>query len=189
MENNKKTTSNNTKLADRKLTMFILIFCTGLFVISIILPPIFNELNDKTVVVSVIDSDETVPDTSYESNDYAEITESAAVSKAAVIFPLDINSATVDELMAVDGIGESIAENIVEYRTLNGCFYFMDELLNVNGIGSQKLEQLKSYFFVDTTVLTETTFPYTAQTEYPDVSAPLPETETEYCPDFSLKLN
>ncbi len=76
-----------------------------------------------------------------------------------VVFPLDINSAGIDELLMIKGIGEKTAKNIVDYRKLNGYFFSMDELLNVEGIGEKKLEAFKEYLYIDYTELPETRVP------------------------------
>ena len=56
---------------------------------------------------------------------------------------ININSASVDELMLLDGIGETKANAIVEYRNANGYFTSVDELLNVSGIGEKTLEKIR----------------------------------------------
>jgi competence protein ComEA len=57
--------------------------------------------------------------------------------------PVDLNSATADQLDALPGIGPSIAAAIVEHRERNGPFGAVDELLDVPGIGDAKLAQLR----------------------------------------------
>ncbi len=48
---------------------------------------------------------------------------------------IDINSASAAELDELDGIGQAIAERIIEYRTTNGPFKAPEDLRNVKGIG------------------------------------------------------
>jgi competence protein ComEA len=57
--------------------------------------------------------------------------------------PLSINSAGVEELDSLPGIGPAIAQDIVTYREANGPFASVDELTEVPGIGPSKLEQLR----------------------------------------------
>src|SRR5918999_1581200 len=54
-----------------------------------------------------------------------------------------LGSATVEQLDEVDGIGPTLAERIVEYRTANGGFSSVDELQDVDGIGEKRLETLR----------------------------------------------
>ena len=56
---------------------------------------------------------------------------------------MDINSATVQQLTVLPGIGETLAERIVDYRQQNGNFSSVDELLYVDGIGKKKLENIE----------------------------------------------
>ena len=59
------------------------------------------------------------------------------------VSPLDINSAPVDELAELPGIGEVLAERIVEYRAEHGPFKTVEELTEVSGIGERKLAELE----------------------------------------------
>ncbi|HHZ18734.1 MAG TPA: ComEA family DNA-binding protein [Acholeplasmataceae bacterium] len=56
---------------------------------------------------------------------------------------ISINSASVEELMRLPGIGESRARSIVDYRKEHGRFNSLEELVNVNGISKNLLEQIK----------------------------------------------
>lgn len=54
---------------------------------------------------------------------------------------ISINSATLQELITLPGIGETTANRIIEYRSLN-LFKSIEELKNVKGIGDAKYEAL-----------------------------------------------
>ena len=56
--------------------------------------------------------------------------------------PVNVNTAGVDELDALPGVGEVIARRIVEERERNGPFHYPEDLMNVTGIGSRTLEKL-----------------------------------------------
>lgn len=56
---------------------------------------------------------------------------------------ININKATVDELMTIPGIGQVKAQSIVDYRNENGKFNSIDELTNITGIGVKTLEKLR----------------------------------------------
>ena len=64
-------------------------------------------------------------------------------SKQESAAPIDVNTATVEELMSVPGIGQVVAQRIAEYREKNGPFKTVDDLLKVQGIGEKSLEKLR----------------------------------------------
>lgn len=59
------------------------------------------------------------------------------------VSPLDVNSATAEELTGLPGIGEVLARRIVDYRSANGPFETVEDLLSVSGIGEKKLAELE----------------------------------------------
>ena len=89
---------------------------------------------------------------------YKEITEKHSeaaavenVSQSAAIYSEDenipylinINTADVYELTALDGIGDKKAQNIVEYRKEHGPFKNKEDLLEVSGIGESILNNIE----------------------------------------------
>lgn len=58
---------------------------------------------------------------------------------------VNINTATLEELQTIKGIGESKAKSIVEYRKTNGNFKNIEDIKNVPGIGDTIYEQIKIY--------------------------------------------
>ncbi|MBD5140358.1 MAG: helix-hairpin-helix domain-containing protein [Ruminococcus sp.] len=75
---------------------------------------------------------------------------------SAVSFPIDINAATVEELMQIKGIGKATAESIVSYRENYGYFYSFEDLLNVYGIGDKTLDNIRDYIYISVELLPET---------------------------------
>jgi len=57
--------------------------------------------------------------------------------------PVDLNSASPEQLDALPGVGPATAKAIVDYRTRHGRFRTVDDLLSVPGIGPTKLATLK----------------------------------------------
>ncbi len=62
---------------------------------------------------------------------------------------VNINTATSAELQLLPGIGESRAKLILEERSRRGGFKSVDDLLAVKGIGEKSLENLKPYLVLD----------------------------------------
>ncbi len=56
---------------------------------------------------------------------------------------ININTATLAQLMTLDNIGEVIASRIIAYRTEHGPFTSIEELLNVEGIGPTRFENIR----------------------------------------------
>ena len=67
----------------------------------------------------------------------------AAPQAAAPGEKVNINTAGVDELVALPGIGRAYAERIVEYRQKNGPFKKVEDILNVRGIGEKTFERIR----------------------------------------------
>jgi len=72
-----------------------------------------------------------------------------AVSPQTPAARLNLNTATAAELEALPGIGPALAQRIVEYREQHGPFTTVEDLLAVSGIGPAKLEQLRPYITVE----------------------------------------
>ncbi len=64
-------------------------------------------------------------------------------------FRRDLNAITKEELMEIPGIGEVLAQRILDFRQRHGLFYSVDELAEVEGIGEKRLEDLHKYLFVE----------------------------------------
>lgn len=62
---------------------------------------------------------------------------------------VNINSATREELMTLDGIGAVRADAIIAYREQHGGFGSVDELTEVSGIGEKMLEKLRGRICVE----------------------------------------
>lgn len=56
---------------------------------------------------------------------------------------ININTASIEELCIIQGIGESTAARIIEYRNVNGYFQNIEDIMRVKGIGEAKFEKMK----------------------------------------------
>jgi len=61
---------------------------------------------------------------------------------------ININTALAGDLTRLPGIGEVMAERIIDYRTKQGGFKSAEELMNVKGIGEKKFEKMKEHISV-----------------------------------------
>lgn len=62
---------------------------------------------------------------------------------------ININSATVEDLMKMEGIGEKTAQNIIAYRESVGGFQYLEQLLYIDGIGETKFSRWLPYLTID----------------------------------------
>lgn len=64
---------------------------------------------------------------------------------ALALDKIDVNTATMEQLLEVKGVGEVLAQRIIEYRQVHKSFKTLDELNNVKGVGGKKLEKMLPY--------------------------------------------
>jgi competence protein ComEA len=67
----------------------------------------------------------------------------AASGGAASTGPVHLNSATLEQLDGLPGVGPVTAQKILDYRQQHGAFGSVDELDAISGIGPARLEQLR----------------------------------------------
>ena len=67
----------------------------------------------------------------------------ASIGAAGSSAPVHLSTATVEQLDAIDGIGPTLAERIIEFRDERGGLRSLDELSQVDGIGEKRLATLR----------------------------------------------
>lgn len=77
----------------------------------------------------------------------------AAATRLALGVPLDVNSATREDLVLVPGIGEKTAEDLVRFREREGGIRTIEELLQIPGIKEKRLAALRPYLAVEQATL------------------------------------
>lgn len=122
----------------RKILAAIGIILIAIIFIVIALKPLDSRKVIKNTA-SVSESNETnVVTTSATS-------EQSSTEKEPTDFPVNINTASVEELQKLPDIGAAKAAEIVAYREHNGNFQSKEELLNVYGIGESTLAEIYNY--------------------------------------------
>ncbi len=76
------------------------------------------------------------------------LTVEAIQTTAAETSVVNLNTATKEELCKLPGLGETLAERVLAYRTQYGSFRRVEDLLDIDGIGEKRLEQWRAYITV-----------------------------------------
>ena len=71
-----------------------------------------------------------------------------AAAKAAPTAKVNLNTATVEQLTTLPGVGPKLAARIVEQRQKEGGFKSTQELIKVRGIGEKNFQKIESYLTV-----------------------------------------
>ena len=101
-----------------------------------------NIITDKEVLFPDIKNDAVIEEETDTNNETKDENTKEEISI------VNINTASLDELDTLPGIGPSKAQNIIDHRNVNGKFQSIEEILNVNGIGTSLYEQIKIYITV-----------------------------------------
>jgi len=99
----------------------------------------FSKILEDEQCIKIYKIGEEVEDLEMEVQEQEEKSKGSVDSKGKI----NINKATVEELMTVPGIGQVKAQSMVDYRNDNGNFKSVDELTNISGIGVKTLEKLR----------------------------------------------
>lgn len=147
----------------KNIIYFVLIeVVTAVFflIIGSLLPFIFGVANTRETVIEYVPVEATVTTStsaetrdnhtaSSEKNTTVSTTASESDEPPKTIKKINLNTATVDELMTIRGIGETYAKRIVEFRESIGGFTYMEQLKEIEGIGEGRYNAWTPYLTLD----------------------------------------
>ena len=81
--------------------------------------------------------------TSLSAQTKAPVAKATAGTTAAAAAPVNLNTATADQLATIPGVGAKMAERIINYRQKNGGFKKIEDLMNVSGVGEKSFLKMK----------------------------------------------
>lgn len=126
----------------------------GLFMLGIVV--LYIGLSQPKIVVNNNDNTSYASQNAQNTNVDENITyfqnnsenNNAFVSEKQFAYPVNLNTATVEDLMSVEGIGENRAWQIVSYRNEIGKYTSVAQIKNISGIGDGVYEQISPYLTV-----------------------------------------
>ena len=122
----------------KKLYTFLL--ATAVFLIGVTMCFTLNRI-DGGENISVQHAVSTQPLRDFGSTDgYVELLPGETVN---------INTADIDGLMKLPGIGEVLAQRIIDYRNLHGCFKSIGEITEIEDIGKGRFEAIQALITTD----------------------------------------
>ena len=113
----------------------VVIILASLFMLGVAVKTTKDHFNSGTDQITLIGSNADVVDF------YAGLNEQNIESAGKV----DINTAEMEELKSLPGIGEKTAEKIINKRNELGAFSLLEDLILVHGIGQKTFEKLSPY--------------------------------------------
>lgn len=117
--------NNETDPKERRFLIIYLIITAAFLAVCALIYALtdINERNAYVDVTAIVSDDPIIPDSE----------------------KIDLNTATAEELTAINGVGEVMAGRIIAYRDKYGSFLSVDELTEVDGIGEKLLEKIRPY--------------------------------------------
>lgn len=98
-----------------------------------------NETNTTTKIIT---------DTTTKKTTSKLTTTTTTTTTKQIVFPININTCTYEDLLNIKGLGEKKAEKIIQYRNEVGLYKNIEEIKNISGIGNTLFDAIKEYITV-----------------------------------------
>ncbi len=134
----------NTKTQTMFMIGIALLVMSGILIyVSLSTPGVYKE--SETTATQISSSTETAANSAKSAGSASKSSDNSAT---AVSYPINLNTATVEELVSIDGLGESRASAIIEYRDYLGGYTSVEQIKEISGIGDATYAKLAPYLTV-----------------------------------------
>lgn len=134
----------NTKTQTMFMIGIALLVMSGILIyVSLSTPGVYKE--PETTAIQISSSTEAAASSAKSAGSASKSSDNSAT---AVSYPINLNSATVEELVSIDGLGESRASAIIEYRDYLGGYTSVEQIKEISGIGDATYAKLAPYLTV-----------------------------------------
>lgn len=134
----------NTKTQTMFMIGIALLVMSGILIyVSLSTPGVYKE--SETTAIQNSSSTETAASSAKSASSASKSSDNSAT---AVSYPINLNTATVEELVSIDGLGESRASAIIEYRDYLGGYTSVEQIKEISGIGDATYAKLAPYLTV-----------------------------------------
>lgn len=154
---NDRRQSNGVKQSDVLVGIALLLIAAVFAYLGFSQPKVSNDytVEQTTAQVYSPEFDETTQGNTSASQNYSQNysyvdgnTQTNSDAETSVSFPINLNTCTKEELMAIDGIGDARAEAILAYRDKLGGYTSVEQLKDISGIGDKTFEKIAPYVTV-----------------------------------------
>lgn len=134
----------NTKTQTMFMIGIALLVMSGILIyVSLSTPGVYKE--SETTAIQISSSTEAATN---RAKSPIAASKGSDNSATAVSYPINLNTATVEELVSIDGLGESRASAIIEYRDYLGGYTSVEQIKEISGIGDATYAKLAPYLTV-----------------------------------------
>lgn len=134
----------NTKTQTMFMIGIALLVMSGILIyVSLSTPGVYKE--SETTAIQISSSTEAAASSAKSAGSASKSSDNSAT---AVSYPINLNTATVEELVSIDGLGESRASAIIEYRDYLGGYTSVEQIKEISGIGDATYAKLAPYLTV-----------------------------------------